>query len=233
MSEPHRIPISVFLEPPCVPDFSTPPTDRETNVKKTTKGAIASGVAVMLLLGGGGTLAYWNDTANLGGSNTITAGTLTVVANGTPTWNIQHSSGAATAVANISEVRIVPGDVLTYSVPATITAQGQNLRFQVGLAGGSVAAPGGNAAGTALASRLTNSAVFAVTGATPVGAGGNTFEHKSNTSSSYATTITATISWPFGTAGSPTQDNPAKTGAVDLSNFALTVTQVDGSITIP
>ena len=67
MSEPRRIPIDVFLEPPCVPDFSTPPTDRETNVKKTTKGAIASGVAVMLLLGGGGTLAYWNDTANLGG----------------------------------------------------------------------------------------------------------------------------------------------------------------------
>ncbi|MGC3956101.1 MAG: alternate-type signal peptide domain-containing protein [Propionicimonas sp.] len=200
-------------------------------MKKTTKGVIATGVAVVLLLGGGGTLAYWNDSANLGGSNTITAGTLTVVANGTPTWRIRHTSGAETAVADVSAVRIVPGDVLLYSVPATITAQGQNLRFQVGLAGGSVAAAGGNAASTALAGRLTNSAVFAVTGATPVGASGNTFEHKSNATGSYATTITATITWPFD--GTPAQDNPAKTGSVNLANFALTVTQIDGSITIP
>lgn len=202
-------------------------------MKKTTKGALASAVAVVLLLGGGSTLAYWNDTANLGGSNTITAGTLTVVANGTPTWTIQHTSGAATAVPNISAVRVVPGDILIYTVPANITAQGQNLRFQVGLAGGSVAAAGANAADTALAGRLSNSAVFAVTGATPVGTGGNTFEHKANSSSTYAATITATITWPFGAAGSPTADNPAKTGAVNLSNFALTVTQVDASVTIP
>ncbi len=202
-------------------------------MKKMTKGVIATGVAVMLLLGGGGTLAYWNDTANLGGSSTITAGTLTVVANGTPTWQIQHTSGGVTAVPDISAVRIVPGDVLLYSVPATITAQGQNLRFQVGLAGGAVAAVSASAADTALAGRLANSAVFGVTGATPVGTGGNTFEHKSNASSSYATTITATITWPFGAAGSPTDDNPARTGAVNLANFALTVTQIDGSITVP
>lgn len=202
-------------------------------MKRMTKAVIATGAAVMLLLGGGGTLAYWNDTANLGGSNTITAGTLTVVATGTPTWQIQHTSGAVTAVADISAARIVPGDVLLYSVPATITAQGQNLRFQVGLAGGSVTAVGAGAADTALAGRLTNSAAFGVTGATPVGTTGDTFEHKSNSSSSYATTITATITWPFGAAGSPAADNPAKTGAVNLANFALTVTQVDGSISVP
>lgn len=202
-------------------------------MKKTTKGVIAVSAAIALLLGAGGTLTYWNDTANLGGSNTITAGTLTVVADGTPTWAITHTSGAQTTVADISAVRIVPGDVLTYTMPATITAQGQNLRFQVGLAGGSVAAPGGTAADTALAGRLAASAVFGVTGATPVGTGGDTFEHKSNASDSYATTITATITWPFGAAESPTQDNPAKTGSVDLSGFALTVTQVDGSITVP
>ncbi|MFT4134895.1 alternate-type signal peptide domain-containing protein [Microbacterium sp.] len=202
-------------------------------MKKTTKGVIATGAAIVLLLGGAGTLAYWNDSADLGESSTITAGTLTVVADGTPTWTIAHTSGAATAVADISAVRLVPGDVLTYTMPASITAQGQNLRFQVGLAGGAVAAAGGDAEDTALAGRLTESAVFAVAGATPVGTGGDTFEHKSNTSSAYATTITATITWPFGAAGSPAADNPAKTGAVDLSGFALTVTQVDGSIAVP
>lgn len=203
-------------------------------MKKTTKGVIAAGAAVMLLLGGGGTLAYWNDTANLGAVSTITAGTLTVTTTAVPSWSIKHTTGAPTAVTNIAAVRIVPGDQLIYTVPANITAQGQNLRFQVGLAGGAIAAASGNAADTALASRLTNSATFAVTGATPVGSpSANTFEHKNNTSSTYATTITATITWPFGAAGSEAQDNPAKAGVVDLSQFALSVTQVDGSITIP
>lgn len=209
---------------------------KESTMKKTTKGVIATGAAVMLLLGGGGTLAYWNDTANLGAASTITAGTLTVTTPATPvpSWSIKHTSGATTPVANIASVRIVPGDQLIYTVPANITAQGQNLRFQVGLAGGAIAAASGNAADTALASRLTNSATFAVTGATPVGSpSANTFEHKNNTSSTYATTITATITWPFGVAGSQAQDNPAKAGVVNLSQFALSVTQVDGSITIP
>ena len=101
---------------------------------------------------------------------TVRTKTTTVdLATGTPAWQIEHTSGAVTDVADITAVRIVPGDVLLYSVPATITAQGQNLRFQVGLAGGSVAAVSASAADTALAGRLTDSAVFGVTGATPVG----------------------------------------------------------------
>ena len=201
-------------------------------MKKTTKGVIAAGAAVMLLLGGGGTLAYWNDTANLGAASTITAGTLTVTTPPAPapSWSIKHTSGAPTAVADIAAVRIVPGDQLIYTVPANIDAQGQNLRFQVGLAGGAITASSASAADAALETLLTNSATFAVAGATPVGPSSpNTFEHKSNTSSTYSTTITATITWPFGATGSETQDNPAKAGEVDLSQFALSVTQVDGS----
>lgn len=44
-------------------------------MKKLTKGTIAAGVGVALLLGGGTTLAYWNDSVNMAGS-TIQAGNL-------------------------------------------------------------------------------------------------------------------------------------------------------------
>ncbi len=198
-------------------------------MKKLSKAAIAVAAATVLLLGSGSTLAYWNDTANVGGSTAITAGTLQLTTTGTPTWKIQHSNGTETAVADINTVRIVPGDKLTYSFPASITAQGQNLRFKVDLAGGAISTPATpTAADTALAARLAASTSFAVTGATAVAGQANTFDHKNNTSTPYTTTITATITWPF--SGTTAQDNAAKTGKVNLSGFTLTVTQVDASI---
>jgi alternate signal-mediated exported protein len=199
-------------------------------MKKTTKATIAAGAAVLLLLGSGGTLAYWNDTANLSGQNAIAAGTLALTATGTPTCQNAHTGGAATAVADIADVRLVPGDRLIYAFPTTITAQGQHLRFRVALAGGSIAPATAAPADAALATRLTGSATFAVSGLTPVGGTTDVFDHLSNTSGAYATTITATIEWPFGDAASPASDNPAKLGKVDLQDFTLTVTQLDASV---
>lgn len=197
-------------------------------MKKLTKAAIATGAAVALLLGTGSTLAYWNDSANIAGQDAITAGTLQLTATATPTWTITHTNGTTSTVASIGAVRIVPGDVLSYSFPASITAQGQNLRFSVGLAGGSIV-PADAAApeDVALADELAATSAFAVTGATPVSGQPNTFDHKSNTSSTYTTTITASITWPFGAAG---DGNDAKLGSVNLDDFTLTVTQVNGSL---
>lgn len=196
-------------------------------MKKTTKAAVATGAAVLLLIGTGGTLAYWNDTADLSGANSITAGNLKLTATATPTWKIKHTNGTETAVSNIADVRIVPGDELTYSFPATITAQGQNLRFKVALTDSSIEPSSAAAADVALAGQLEDSAVFSVAGATLVGSTTDTFDHKSNTSTDYTTTISATITWPFD--GAPTADNPAKLGAVSLDDFTLTVTQLDGT----
>mgnify|MGYP003417774265 CR=1 FL=1 len=198
-------------------------------MKKVTKAAVATGAAVLLLIGSGTTLAYWNDTANLSGQSAITAGNLKLTATATPTWKVKHTTGIEEAVPNIAALRIVPGDVLTYTFPATVTAEGKNLRFEVGLANGAITAGSAAAADTALATQLQRSASFAVTGATVVPGHPTWFDHKSNTSATYNTTITATITWPF--AGTPAADNPAKLGKVNLSDFTLTVTQIDGSLT--
>lgn len=198
-------------------------------MNKITKAAIATGAAAMLLIGSGSTLAYWNDTATLAGQSAISAGTLKLATTGSPTWKVQHTTGTETVVADISALRLVPGDKLTYSFPASISAQGQDLRFKVAMTGGSIAAPAvPTAADTALAARLTSSVNYAVSGATAVASKPDTFDHKSNTAGTHVATITAVISWPF--TGTTAEDKLAQGGKVDLSGFSLAVTQVDASL---
>lgn len=205
-------------------------------MNKATKGTIAAGAAVLLLLGTGGSLAYWNSTADLGGQ-TISAGQLKVVQDAavTPTWTIKHTSGAATAVTDIAAVKLVPGDTLTYTGKFNVTAQGQNLAFTVKLAKGSiVAATTGNAAAnSALATRLTNGATFTVNGGASTTAGTAVTVNKPaadiNGVKTYPVNVTATIVWPFGDSNSPTLDNPAQLGAVSLNGFSLLIEQVDAS----
>lgn len=96
-------------------------------MKKTTKGAIAAVGAAALLLGGAGTLAYWNATATVGGG-AITAGELkltdTTAGGGCATagWTLD---GGGTYTPGTSLV--VPGDVLTKTCQFQIVATGDHL----------------------------------------------------------------------------------------------------------
>ncbi|GAA2241352.1 hypothetical protein GCM10010401_12640 [Rarobacter faecitabidus] len=188
-------------------------------MNKITKGAIAGGIGVALLLGGAGTLAYWNDQAAIGSNATITAGTLTVqqAASPAPAWTVSNGTVTNAVVSNIASFRAVPGDVLRYTATYTITGTGDNLRATAGLGNGAIAAATPvTAQNTALADRLGASATVLINGST-------TWTMPSP--GTHTVTVTATITWPF--AGDPTtEDNPAKTGAVTLSNFNLTVQQV-------
>ncbi|WP_305094044.1 alternate-type signal peptide domain-containing protein [Prescottella sp. R16] len=91
-------------------------------MNKKTKGAIAAGAAALLLAGGAGTFAAWNDTATVTGG-TITAGELKF--DGTTaagTW-----SNAAGPIGSIDDYRIVPGETLTYTVSPKVLVKGDNL----------------------------------------------------------------------------------------------------------
>jgi len=184
-------------------------------MNKIAKGAIAGGLGVALLLGGAGTLAYWTGSASVGTASTITAGNLAVTSTGTGTWT-KTNNGTTTTINDIASFKIVPGDKLTYSRSVTITAVGDNLKAtaSLGTAAITAATTGDATANAALATALGASAVVQIDGAatatiTPASASSHT--------------VTATIDWPFGTDGT---GNTAKTGAVDLSGFNVTVTQV-------
>ncbi|MFV9432145.1 alternate-type signal peptide domain-containing protein [Rhodococcus aetherivorans] len=94
-------------------------------MKKQTKGAIAAGAGAILLLGGLGSLAFWNDQTD-GDAGTITSGQLALgECAGGGTWTDVGNGG--TAIADISSFRIVPGDTVRYTCDSTLTAEGDNL----------------------------------------------------------------------------------------------------------
>jgi len=213
-------------------------TSKGKEMNKNVKASIAIAAGAVLLMGGAGSLAYWNDSQSVGANgSTITAGTLTATP-GTGGWTKSFYDGAGTQVGTttsvpaLSSVRIVPGNRLVYTQQFTINATGNDLYFTITPTAGSIT--GASGADAALASALSSS-TFTVTN--NAAASGTTIA-PSTTSGVYkvgagstATTITVTwtISWPFGTtapASNTSGDNAAKTGVVTLTGGAVTLTQV-------
>ncbi|WP_345752948.1 alternate-type signal peptide domain-containing protein [Microbacterium rhizophilus] len=87
-------------------------------MNKFAKSSIAAAAGIVLLLGGAGSLAYWNDSADLA-DVTVNAGKLELAADETATW----SKPAAEAW--------VPGDKSTYTTTLTLTAEGAQIHGTV------------------------------------------------------------------------------------------------------
>lgn len=222
-------------------------------MKKNLKASIAISAGVLLLLGGAGSLAYWNSGAVVGEGNTITAGQLKVTANTPGTWQKSfYAQGGRTplsgptTVANISTPFLaVPGNRLTYTQTFTVTASGEDLRFKIETTAGAVAAATNASADVALAAAINGAAGSPntntdVTSGFTVNAGGNVvvstpanpsppatptiYKVNANTGTS-TITVVWTLDFPFGTG----VDNSTQLGAVTLTNGAITLTQVAAS----
>lgn len=94
-------------------------------MNKATKGAIAAGAAGILLLGGAGSFALWEDSKTVDAAP-ISTGVLTLGV-GAGTW-YDATAGTTGTITDISTFNIVPGDTVTYTTPVTVTAQGDNLK---------------------------------------------------------------------------------------------------------
>ena len=192
-------------------------------MNKLIKGSIAGAAGVALLLGGAGTFALWNSTADIDGA-TITAGTLTV-ATSNGVWTDQTS---ATNAIDITDYEIVPGDTLTYTTEVLVNAIGDNLNATLSVDQRSIRPAGGpnDAADVALAEYLTAHTTLLVTShgnisseAAGVGPSMNlTPDDGDNTYS-----VTVTIAFPAEVANR--NDDLAKTGAVILDEFGVTLAQ--------
>jgi alternate signal-mediated exported protein len=205
-------------------------------MNKLVKGSIAGAAGIILLMGGAGSLAYWNDSAAAGpaGGTTITAGTLTVTAATAGSWTKGFYNAAGTvvtaqsAVGTLSSVRVVPGNRLIFTQNFNIVATGDDLYFTIGSTAGAVTGATAGAADVALAAQINASgttafAVAPVSGGTVVAATTpGTYKVSSNAGTPSTVQVTWTIDFPFGA----TAVNTAKTGAVSLSQGAITLTQV-------
>lgn len=202
-------------------------------MNRTTKASIATATGIVLLLGGAGSLAYWNSSADVGALNqSVKAGTLNVAA-GAGQWDRSFWNGATPSVqvgptvtnVALGQQLIVPGNKLTYTQTFTITAEGQDLYFTMA----SVNPLLGTGITNATITPVTLSALNVTTGAL-TGPSVNGAYHVTSTDGKAVATFTATysVTWPFGTVppSSTGGDNASKGATVTLGQGSITLTQV-------
>jgi alternate signal-mediated exported protein len=176
-------------------------------MKKTTKGAFAAGTAAVLLLGGVGTLAYWNDSETVTGT-TVGSGKLDLELLACGDWVLDATGGDG---GPLGTREIVPGDSLTKSCTYTLTAEGDHLEAAL-----DVTEPEWSGD---LADHVDTTATFTV-GAASV-APGTPFPFEDGAPQ----TVTAafTVDFPFG----PGVDNTSQDVTATLDDVTLTVTQTN------
>ncbi|WP_315097796.1 alternate-type signal peptide domain-containing protein [uncultured Cellulomonas sp.] len=196
-------------------------------MRKTTKGAIAVGVGVALLLGGAGTMAAWRVSAGVGAGTSVTSGKLAVVAKadatGAPVWS--WTNPATTPAYSPTTTRIVPGDSVTRTQVFTVTARGDHLTFT----GALDVAPAVTGDPTLVAKLAAGTTTTITVVGTPTGVTGSGTSTISVASGSAATAdlvfdvrVTSTVAWPIGTAGSDAADTMNQTVNLAAANLLLT-----------
>lgn len=95
-------------------------------MNKLIKGSIAGAAGIVLLLGGAGTFALWNDSVAAAGGN-VQSGVLTVALNGSPAWADASTDKTSTTWVPGTD-KLVPGDTVTYTQNFDVVATGKNLK---------------------------------------------------------------------------------------------------------
>lgn len=171
-------------------------------MNKYAKGSIAAGAAVLLLLGGAGTLAFWNDQANLTGAN-IAAGELTLDATACD-WD-----GDDIALW-------VPGDSASCEAELTLEAKGDNIKGVLAIDdSGIVVDP------VAAADQFD---IDLTAGAATVVGGPGVFNPVAMTftgAGTYTIPVTVTIDFEFRAS----EQNISQNATVELGDVEFTVTQ--------
>ena len=96
-------------------------------MKKSTKGALAGCAAAVLLMGGFGTHAAWNDQKSLPGGQ-INTGILKLDRT-CESWSLTHALSATKTFddTTLASVVLIPGDVLSRLCTFTVHVDGTNM----------------------------------------------------------------------------------------------------------
>ncbi|MEJ9078037.1 MULTISPECIES: alternate-type signal peptide domain-containing protein [Gordonia] len=106
-------------------------------MNRKTKGALAIGAGVIILLGGAGSLALWGDEAPVGGSD-VTTGDLDLSCGAAGAWTDISADIPGNPSAVPAGALMVPGDVWEYKNDCTVVAKGKNMHAQLSVDNSSV-----------------------------------------------------------------------------------------------
>jgi alternate signal-mediated exported protein len=171
------------------------------NMNKSIKGLVAAGAAGLLLLGGAGSLAYWNAAGTVAGG-TVNSGRLALVNPVAGSWVLNGTPVTGT-------ITPVPGDQLAYTGSYEVDAVGDDLEATLGVNGGAASGTLVNFVTTSVAATVAGQPVTTVT--------------EANDGDRLA--VAVNVDFPFGSA----VDNASQGKTLDLSAITVTLTQTDAT----
>ena len=201
-------------------------------MNKAVKGTIAVGVAGALLMGGAGSLAYWQVQQD-GGAINFQTGWLTMQAGRAKTWTVNGETLPSNE--DFSNIRVVPGDTLVYTEEERIEMGGTNLFVSVTPEMGTLTATDGpDGLDTTAGVNAALNVSYTLTAKPGSGVG----VQETTTPGVYNITgsgigdliVTVTIDWP---EGSNVQEGGAMFSHVDISNTTITLQQVPAPMSTP
>lgn len=170
-------------------------------MRNSLKALIATSGGAFLLLGGAGSLAYWQSAGSVPAGD-LQSGRLALT-DAASSWTLN-----GVTVADPTAVRVVPGDELAWTGGFLITAQGDNLQAEIAMTGGQ--------SGGTLAPYVTTDVSWDVAGE-PASSPITSADDGKNVD------VLINVDFPF-SAGNASQ---AKT--LDVSDVSVTLTQVDAT----
>lgn len=178
-------------------------------MNRIVTGAIAGAAAVLLLLGGAGTFALWNSSANAHAAS-ISSGTLSLASAGAGTWT-DTTNGRSTTV-DPSKILMVPGNSYTFTQPLTVTATGTDLKAELTYTDSSITGDAGLLAATVRGLQVSSPSANITTSS------------KANTFVVAPSATTSTVNVVF-TISLPQSATTGQNGTLDLSGLTFTLTQ--------
>jgi alternate signal-mediated exported protein len=173
------------------------------HINKSTKGALAASAAGVLLLGGAGSLAYWNSTQTVGGADVDTGHLKLTTPSCGDGWTLDGGAVYTTQL-------LVPGDTLTKVCSFTVDASGDHLTADFDATAPAVT---GDAA---LLEELDVSATYTLNGV----ASGSTDVAVADSDAVVATIV---VDWPAGTLDNDSNVVSGLSAALDT--ITVTATQ--------
>lgn len=177
-------------------------------MNKFAKGSLAAGAGLVLLLGGAGTLAYWNDSAELAGG-TINAGTLT----------LEADNDALQASIDQQPQVWVPGDQHTFSTALTLVTEGDNIQGEIVLDAAKLGINGTGADQFTVDMALGDGTE--IPAASELSFDADTDVITFNGPGTYTIPVDVTVALPF----QEDEQNASKNLTIDLEDLTFTATQ--------
>jgi alternate signal-mediated exported protein len=195
-------------------------------MNKLIKGSVAAATGIVLLMGGAGSLALWNDTQAVNGG-TVSTGELDIALTGTGAWKDISSDAPNTTWATTD--KLVPGDTITYTQDVAVKASGKNIKATLAYTAGSVVIPAAlygpdnlpNTADDYVTVAIGVTAANAADNATITGTGPYTLTSATDGTVEYRVVIT--IAFKSSTPGQVGQNVAA---GINVSGASFTLTQV-------